>query len=427
MTGVGYLELFKTNRSFRRLFVANEISFIGDWFTVIALFILAGEASDNSPLAIAGVLASRSFSLALVTPFTGMLADRYSRKGLMFGANIASLVVLVIVLVFNLLESLTSVYILAVVMVAARAVFDPAEYAYLPNICNEEELLTANALASGGWSVALGIGSAIGGLTISQFGINTALWIDTVTFVVAAFTIMTLPTGGPDVSERKSATPKLIVGEIVSGWKYILSLPSLRRVIFAKGLWASGGGAQVFLLVLIGMEVGFGEVAAGVGILFMVRGFGSGFGPLAGRSLMSNPRLIPYLLGIAVGVCGTFYIAVAYFVGQENPADWKEIILILVFFSHAASGLNWVLSTTLLQKRSDDEWRGRVAGTDHFVITVMMGISALSAGLIMENELLDLVEVIALTGLVQIMLGLAWIMLASPSEKKIIQQALVES
>ncbi|HJO42907.1 MAG TPA: MFS transporter [Candidatus Thalassarchaeaceae archaeon] len=427
MTGVGYLELLKTNRSFRRLFVANEISFIGDWFTVIALFMLAGEASDNSPLAIAGVLASRSFSLALVTPFTGMLADRYSRKGLMFGANIASLVVLVIVLVFNLLESLTSVYILAVVMVAARAVFDPAEYAYLPNICNEEELLTANALASGGWSVALGIGSAIGGLTISQFGINTALWIDTVTFVVAAFTIMTLPTGGPDVSERKSATPKLIVGEIVSGWKYILSLPSLRRVIFAKGLWASGGGAQVFLLVLIGMEVGFGEVAAGVGILFMVRGFGSGFGPLAGRSLMSNPRLIPYLLGIAVGVCGTFYIAVAYFVGQENPADWKEIILILVFFSHAASGLNWVLSTTLLQKRSDDEWRGRVAGTDHFVITVMMGISALSAGLIMENELLDLVEVIALTGLVQIMLGLAWIMLASPSEKKIIQQALVES
>ena len=427
MTGVGYLELLKTNRSFRRLFVANEISFIGDWFTVIALFMLAGEASDNSPLAIAGVLASRSFSLALVTPFTGMLADRYSRKGLMFGANIASLVVLVIVLVFNLLESLTSVYILAVVMVAARAVFDPAEYAYLPNICNEEELLTANALASGGWSVALGIGSAIGGLTISQFGINTALWIDTVTFTVAALAIMTLPPGGPDVSERKSATPKLIVGEIVSGWKYILSLPSLRRVIFAKGLWASGGGAQVFLLVLIGMEVGFGEVAAGVGILFMARGFGSGFGPLAGRSLMSNPRLIPYLLGIAVGVCGTFYIAVAYFVGQENPADWKEIILMLVFFSHAASGLNWVLSTTLLQKRSDDEWRGRVAGTDHFGITLMMGISALSAGLIMENELLSIVEVIALTGMVQIMLGLAWIMLASPSEKKIIQQALVES
>jgi len=63
MAKIGYIQLLRSNRPFRRLFVANEISFIGDWFTVIALFILAGQASDNSPLAIAGVLASRSFSL----------------------------------------------------------------------------------------------------------------------------------------------------------------------------------------------------------------------------------------------------------------------------------------------------------------------------------------------------------------------------
>ena len=40
------------------------ILYIGDWFTVLAMFILAGEASDNSPLAIAGVLAVRSFTFA---------------------------------------------------------------------------------------------------------------------------------------------------------------------------------------------------------------------------------------------------------------------------------------------------------------------------------------------------------------------------
>ena len=415
MSGVGYIELLRRNSSFRRLFIANEISFIGDWFTVIALFILAGEATDNSPLAIAGVMASRSFALALVTPFTGMLADRYSRKGLMLGANIASLFVLVFVLALDLLGSLTSVYVLAVAMVAARAVFDPAEYAYLPNICDDQELLTANALASGGWSVALGLGSAIGGLTISIYGIQTALWIDTVTFVAAAIGIMTLPSGGPDTTERKSATPRVVVGEIAAGWRYILSSPPLRRVVFAKGLWASGGGAQVFLLILIGMEAGFGEVAAGVGILFMARGFG--IGPIAGRPLMENPRLRPYLLGLAVGVCGLFYIAV-------SAVEWTEMVLILVFFSHAASGLNWVLSTTFLQERSADEWRGRVAGTDHFGITLTMGISAVVGGLIMENDLLELRELIALTGMVQIVLGLAWIVLASPQEKTLLDQSL---
>ena len=417
MDSIGYIELLRRNSPFRRLFAANEISFIGDWFTVIALFILAGEATDNSPLAIAGVLAARSFSLALVNPFTGMLADRYSRKGLMLSANVASLVVLVAVLFFGLLESLTSVYVVAVVMVAARAVFDPAEYAYLPNICDEQELLTANALASGGWSVALGLGSAIGGLTISLYGIETALWIDTVTFAVAALGIMTLPQGGPDTSERKPATPALVLGEMVAGWKHILDSPPIRRVVFAKGLWASGGGAQVFLIILIGMEAGFGDVAAGIGILFMARGFGSGFGPVAGRPLMENPKLRPYLIGLAVGVCGLFYIGV-------SAIEWTGLVLVLVFLAHAASGLNWVLSTTFLQERTADEWRGRVAGTDHFGITVMMGISAVAGGLIMENDLLGLRELIALTGLVQIILGLAWIALASSHERELLDQPL---
>ena len=417
MDSIGYIELLRRNSPFRRLFAANEISFIGDWFTVIALFILAGEATDNSPLAIAGVLAARSFSLALVNPFTGMLADRYSRKGLMLSANVASFVVLVAVLFFGLLESLTSVYVVAVVMVAARAVFDPAEYAYLPNICDEQELLTANALASGGWSVALGLGSAIGGLTISLYGIETALWIDTVTFAVAALGIMTLPQGGPDTSERKPATPALVLGEMVAGWKHILDSPPIRRVVFAKGLWASGGGAQVFLIILIGMEAGFGDVAAGIGILFMARGFGSGFGPVAGRPLMENPKLKPYLIGLAVGVCGLFYIGVA-------AIEWTGLVLVLVFLAHAASGLNWVLSTTFLQERTADEWRGRVAGTDHFGITVMMGISAVAGGLIMENDLLGLRELIALTGLVQIILGLAWIALASSHERELLDQPL---
>ena len=414
---IGYMQLLRQNKEFRRLFIANEISFIGDWFTVIALFILAGEASGDSPLAIAGVLASRSFSLALFTPFTGMLADRFSRRGLMVLANVLSFGILIVVLLTGVLEDygLLSVYGLAVVIVAARAVHDPAEYAYLPNICNENELLTANALASGGWSVALGVGAAIGGLTIAEFGITTALWIDTTTFLVAALMLSMLPHGGPNASERGATTPRVVFDEMVGGWKYILSSPPLRRVVIAKGLWASGGGAQILLLILIGAEAEFGEIAAGVGVLFMVRGFGSGFGPIAGRPLMANMRLRPYLLGLAVGTCGAFYV------GVSLVEDWGGLMLVLIFLAHAASGLNWVLSTTLLQERSADEWRGRVAGTDHFGITLMMGISAVAGGYILTENILDLRELIAVTGMVQITLCILWIALVSGPEKQMLQ------
>ena len=410
---VGFVQLLRQNATFRRLFTANEISFVGDWFTVIALFLLAGEATDNSPLAIAGVLAARSFTFAPLEPFTGMLADRYSRKALMLMANLSSFVILVAVLSLDLLGSLASVYALAVAMVVGRAVFDPSEYAYLPNICDADELLTANALASGGWSVALGVGAGIGGLTISAYGIETALWIDTLTFLAAALLITTLPEGGPDTSERTPATPRVLLGEIWAGWRHILANPPIRRVVLAKGMWASGGGAQVFLLVLIGMSAGFGNIAAGIGILYMARGFGSGFGPVVGRPLMANRRLMPYLLGLALGGSGLFYLVVA-------ASEWTRIILVFIFLSHASSGINWVLSTTMLQERAADEWRGRVAGTDNLGITLTMGISALAAGLVMEHDLLALRELIALTGLIQISVGLIWLVLASPHERRFI-------
>jgi len=50
----------------------------------------------------------------------------------------------------------------------------------------------------------------------------------------------------------------------------------------------------------------------------------------------------------------------------------------------------------------------------------MMGVSAISAGYIMENGMLDLREVIAATGLVQIALGIIWTSLYSKEEKALL-------
>ena len=415
MAEVSYIGLLRSNGPYRRLFTANEISYIGDWFSMIALFLLAGEASDNSPLAIAGVLATRSFTFAPLEPLTGMLADRYPRKWLMVLGNVWSFIILVSALALGMLDSLESVYLLGMAMVVGRAISSNAESAYVPNICTKEELLSANALSSGGWSAAMGIGAGIGGLTISKYGIETALWIDSMTFLIAILLILSLPHGGPEKSIQRSFSTGAMLSEIVSGWSYILSMPSIRRVVLAKAMWASGGGAQVFLLILIGKEAGFGDVAAGIGILYMARGFGSGFGPIVSRRFMANRMLIPYLLGGVLVISGAFYIAVA-------ASEWTVIILVYVFISHAASGVNWVLSTTMLQQRSEDEWLGRVFGTDSLGITLTMGISTVAAGVILENGILSLRETIIATGALQILAGIFWILFATPSEKRMLNE-----
>ena len=46
-----------------------------------------------------------------------------------------------------------------------------------------------------------------------------------------------------------------------------------------------------------------------------------------------------------------------------------------------------------------------------------MGTSAITAGFMLENELLELREVIALSAIIQIIMGIGWILLAAPKEK----------
>ena len=410
MTAPGYIPFLRQNRSFRRLFISDLVMFTGDWFSVIAMFLLAAEATDDSPLAIAGVLVARSFTFAPLEPITGMLADRYSRRGLMLASNLLSFCILTAFLALDMMGSLVSVYLLAICLVVGRAVYDPAQTAYLPNVCTKDELLTANALVSGVWSASMGFGCGIGGLVISEYGIEVGLMIDSVTFLFAALMIYTLPHGGPDQSERKSANPVEMFGEIFAGWRYILARPQIRRLLLAKGGWATGGGAQVFLLILIGMEAGFGEVAAGIGVVYLCRGFGSGFGPIVARPLMAVPRVMPYLIGFALAGAGLLYVGV-------STLEWGILTLLCIFFSHGCSGISWVFSTTHLQRRSDDEWMGRVAGTDNLIITLTMGVSTFIAGIGMEYEVVTLREMLLITAGIQISVGVLWLLLASPGER----------
>ena len=78
----------------------------------------------------------------------------------------------------------------------------------------------------------------------------------------------------------------------------------------------------------------------------------------------------------------------------------------------------------MLQRRSDDEWMGRVAGTDNLIITLTMGVSTLLAGIGMENEVVELREMLLITAGIQMFVGLLWLTLASPQERSLLDQSV---
>ena len=75
----GYLQLIKSNRSFRYLWAGQIISLTGDWFNLIASAALIATLTQSGT-AVGGLFVVRMLAPFLVSPIAGVVADRYNRK-----------------------------------------------------------------------------------------------------------------------------------------------------------------------------------------------------------------------------------------------------------------------------------------------------------------------------------------------------------
>ena len=407
---VGFLELLRVNPLFRRYWTANAISMLGEWFNTVAMFVLIDSLTDSA-LGIGFLFVLRMFSLAFPQVFTGMLADRFSRKWLMVWANLLSAVAVLILLTVDGPGDVWLVYVIASVLMMLHAVYIPAENAALPSMVKENELLTANALNSGTWSASLAIGAAIGGFVVAAHGVEVAFIVNAATFVLAAAIIGTMTIPQKKYIDKEGGLWANTIGQISDGFRIILTTPPVRRIITAKALWGIFGGGMVYMLVLVGEDIGLGGFAAGIGVLFAARGIGTGLGPILARYVFTDRGRWPFLLGWLVSACGLGYAAIAWL-------EWSPWITLLVVAAHAASGANWVLSTVLLQERSEDEWRGRMFSTDFLLMTTVHGLSTLVAALMIEYGPWELREVLQIFAIGQILSGLIWVAMVSPGERR---------
>ncbi|MCS5527016.1 MAG: MFS transporter [Candidatus Poseidoniales archaeon] len=407
---VGFIELLRVNSTFRKYWVGNSISMLGEWFNTVALFVLIDQLTGYE-LALGLLFVLRMFSLAFPQVFTGMLADRFSRKWLMVGANFASALTVAGFLLIDSKADVWLVYFLSALLMLFHAIYLPAENATMPNITKPNELLTANALNSATWSASLAIGSAVGGAVVASQGVQIAFIINSIAFIVAGLIIASMNIPQEKVKSPEGNFIASSLSQVKEGFQIIIRTPRISRIITAKAAWGLFGGGLVYMLILVGADIGLGEVAAGIGLLFAARGVGTGLGPILARYAFTNRENWSLLIGRLVSVCGIGYIAMGWL-------SWGWWVALFVVFSHAASGANWVISTVLLQERSEDEWRGRMFSTDFLLLTMVNGISTLAASLILEYTDIGLRELVQIFAVGQLLSGILWVMLVAPGEKK---------
>ena len=381
----GYIEFFLSNKKFRRLWAASVISLLGEWFNTIALFFLILEFSGSEFLL--GVLFSVRMALfAISQPINGLLADRISRKKLMLWANLMQVFLALSFLMVDGKEDMWWLIAVSGLMMLLHGVYVTAERAALPNIVEETDLITANAIDSASWSTALCIGAMLGGITVSIWGTDMAFIIDSYTFLISSLLLIPLTFEQKFDESTQGPFVKTALSNIKTGWSRIYHDKKLLRIVFAKSSWnlAGAGLAGVFLVLAGGNLTGYGA-AFGFGLFFFARGIGTGIGPLMARALFKDKSRWPSIIGILVSISGVFYLIVGLTLEIYLP-----LTVCLIIFAHAASGGNWVLSTVLTQMWVEDEIRGRVFSIDMLILGSTAALSTSVAGFLVEYQNLSL-------------------------------------
>src|SRR3954464_8040283 len=122
---MGYRELLRTQKTFRRLWLGQIVSQCGDWLQLIALLVLfptSGEAVN----ALAGIFIVRMIPWIVWAPLAGVVADRFRRRGGMIAADLARAVVVLGYLFVRDASDVMLVYAIAFTQESLSAFFEPA-------------------------------------------------------------------------------------------------------------------------------------------------------------------------------------------------------------------------------------------------------------------------------------------------------------
>lgn len=154
------------NPRFRRLWVAQIISGIGDWLVIGLLIPLVTALSGGSAFAVAGILIAKIIPALLFSSFTGALVDRFDRRRVMIAADLVRFVLALALLVTN---SLAAIYLVVLLMETASLFFWPARNSFIPYLVDEQDVTAANGAMYTTQQGAMLVGLTASGALLAGF------------------------------------------------------------------------------------------------------------------------------------------------------------------------------------------------------------------------------------------------------------------
>jgi MFS family permease len=364
---VSTLAAFRS-RDFKLLWGGQTISFVGDAAFIVALgwrvTDLTGKASS-----LGFVLAAESVAMLATLLWGGVLADRYSRRLLMIGSDVARAVLMGVFFALDLSGhlDLTTILVLAVLFGAADGFFQPAFGGIVPLVVETPMLASANS-----WIGIARQGSAIVGPALAAGLYGTAgpavVWgIEAGSFLVSA--------GALWLARPRAVEPPPQLGlrkELAVGFRYVISVP---------WIWTGIGAATLILMVAMSpytvllprvVQHHYHRGVGSYGLLFSAMAAGMVAGSLAwARWHPRKWRVAICFAAFGINDLGIVVLAVS---------PWYELAVVSAVWRGFWIGIGIASWMTLISELVPDHLLSRVLSFDYFGSFALTPVGFVLAG-----------------------------------------------
>jgi len=347
------------SKNYRLYFYGQGISLIGTWIQNIALSWLVYRLT-GSVFMLGLVGFTTQIPTFILTPFTGVVTDRYNRLKIMIWAQVLFMIHAFVMafLVLNNMIEVWHIVALSVIFGIINAFDAPARQSLVIDLIDDPKNLgNAIALNSAIFNGARLVGPAIGGMAIAVVGEGFCFLINAFSFVAVLVALFQIK-----LSKRQIAPPdREFKKSFFEGLRYTFGTQNIRDLILLLGVMSLAAFPYIVMLPAYAKEILHGGSDT-LGFLMSALGAGA----LAGALYMASRKTTKGLENIIS--TGVLLMSVAIICTGISDSLYFSL------FALCVGGLTMVLAlssiNTLLQTTTEERMRGRVMS---FYAMALMG------------------------------------------------------
>ncbi|MDD4899178.1 MAG: MFS transporter [Candidatus Omnitrophica bacterium] len=337
------------HRNYRLFFIGQVVSLTGTWMQMVAMSWLVYRMTNSALLlGLVGFLGQMpSFFL---TPFAGVIADRYNRRKILLITQISAMLQALVLsfLVMTNSVQVWQVVLLSMVLGFVNSFDIPVRQAFtIEMIENKEDLGNAIALNSSMVNIARLIGPSVAGIIVATLGEGPCFLLNALSYVAVIVSLSMMRILGKERRKER----RHVLHELKEGFAYAYNFIPIKHILILLSVVSLTGVPYQVLMPIFAKDIFHGG-AQTLGFLMSMAGCGALMGAIylaARKSIIGLGRIIAQAalcFGIGVSVfsfCRNFWLA-----------------LLLICIAGFSMMVQMAASNTILQTIVEEDKRGRI-------------------------------------------------------------------